>query len=54
MPDLHFMLFQSIIAFNHETNEIYFIAITFENEPEHVLDSAIRRLQKRSFNRILL
>jgi anthranilate synthase component I len=45
MPDLHFMLYQSIIAFNHETNEIYFIAITFENEPEHVLDSRLEDLQ---------
>lgn len=46
MPDIHFMLYQNVIVFDHTDNQIYLIAMNPDNQPEAVLDERIDTLKK--------
>ena len=46
MPDIHFMLYQNVIVFDHTENQIYLIALNLDNQPERVLDERIEVLEK--------
>ncbi len=46
MPDIHFMLFQNIIVYDHNSDAIYLITINIKDEAEIVLDKRLEKLKK--------
>lgn len=46
MPDIHLMLFKTIIAFDHRNEEIYLIAMNPDQESEQALHSRLENLKK--------
>lgn len=45
MPDVHFMLYKSVIVFDHEAKLISFITLNLDGEPEDVLEKRLAELQ---------
>src|SRR5690606_4725596 len=45
MPDVHFMLYKSVIVFDHEAKLISFITLNLDSEPEDVLEKRLAELQ---------
>lgn len=46
MPDVHLMLYKSVIAFDHRNESAYLIAMNPDQQPEHVLDERLADLKK--------
>lgn len=46
MPDLHFMLYQTIIAYEHRTEKAHIITINIDEVTEEVLDERIAKVEK--------
>ena len=46
MPDLHFMLYQDVIVFDHTQNEIYLIAVNVNQQTEQALDRRVTQLKQ--------
>lgn len=46
MPDVHLMLYKSVIAFDHRNESAYLIAMNPDQQAEHVLDERLADLQK--------
>ncbi|WP_042220508.1 anthranilate synthase component I [Oceanobacillus manasiensis] len=47
MPDIHLMLYKTIIAFDHRNEEIYLIAMNPDQESEYVLNARLEDLRER-------
>ncbi|WP_106495082.1 anthranilate synthase component I [Lentibacillus sp. Marseille-P4043] len=45
MPDIHLMLYQDVIVFEHRTETVYLVAMNLDGRPEKVLDERLERLQ---------
>lgn len=50
MPDVHFMLYKSVIVFEHERKTIHFITLNLENEPDNVLEERLTDLKRVLIN----
>ncbi|ASN07219.1 anthranilate synthase component I [Virgibacillus necropolis] len=46
MPDVHLMLYKSVIAFDHRNESAYLIAMNPDQQPENILDERIEDLKK--------
>lgn len=46
MPDVHFMLYDTIVAYDHRTEKAHIIAINVQNENEEILDKKINNVCK--------
>ncbi|WP_430788883.1 anthranilate synthase component I [Virgibacillus flavescens] len=46
MPDVHFMLYKNIIAFDHRSESAYLIAINTDQQPERILNERLQELKK--------
>ncbi|MFD2627310.1 anthranilate synthase component I [Oceanobacillus kapialis] len=47
MPDIHLMLYKTIIAFDHRNEEIYLIAMNPDEEGEEILNARLEDLRKQ-------
>lgn len=45
MPDIHFMVYDTIIAYEHRTEKAHIIAINVQGEPESKLDEKIAQIE---------
>ncbi|GGB47570.1 anthranilate synthase component I [Lentibacillus populi] len=45
MPDVHLMLYQDVIVFEHRTETVYLIAMNLDRQPEKILDERLEHLQ---------
>ncbi|ALX49226.1 anthranilate synthase component I [Lentibacillus amyloliquefaciens] len=46
MPDVHLMLYQNIIIYDHSDESVFLVATNLNNQPEHVLDQRLASLKK--------
>ncbi|TRM11286.1 anthranilate synthase component I [Lentibacillus cibarius] len=46
MPDVHLMLYQNIIVFDHQDESVFLIVTNLDQQPEQVLDQRLRKLSK--------
>nr|WP_090237073.1 anthranilate synthase component I [Lentibacillus halodurans] len=46
MPDIHLMLYQNIIIYDHRDESVLLIATNLDQQPEHVLDERLTTLKK--------
>lgn len=51
MPDIHFLLYNNVIVFDHREHVIHYIAITYTNESTEVLEERVLRM-KQSISQI--
>lgn len=46
MPDVHLMLYQNMIVYDHSDESVFLVATNLFHEPEHVLDERLAHLKK--------
>ncbi len=46
MPDLHFMVYDTIVAYEHRKEKLHIIAMNIEDEAERLLEEKINRIEK--------
>ncbi|GGJ89173.1 anthranilate synthase component I [Lentibacillus kapialis] len=46
MPDIHLMLYQNIIIYDHSDESVYLVATNLNRQPEHALDERLESLKK--------
>lgn len=46
MPDIHFLLFNTVIVFDHNEQVIHYIAIAYHNESMKVLEERVEKLKQ--------
>lgn len=46
MPDIHFLLYNKVIVFDHHENVIHYIAIAYHEEEMHVLEDRVEQMKQ--------
>src|SRR5699024_1826125 len=46
MPDIHLMLYQNIIVYDHSDESVFLATINLDQQPEKVLDERLERLKR--------